>query len=577
MKKLDYKKIEIDMESLCQQIINLLKERNEEKIKKMIEGYKEFLDEYKSEERLSIAFVGQYNAGKSSTIAALTGAKFLEQRTQQVEGEMKLVEVYEIEGKELLVGAQIMTNETDEYSWDGVRIIDTPGIYSGREDHDEKTLKILNEADLLVFVISNELFNPQSAAFFQRIIHDMNRSSQVLLVVNKMSREMGTPAILEKSLLEVMEPHHPEVFHTSYIDAYDYLDAMKETDLEEKEFLIEDSNFPAFLASLQKLIDKNEMNARLLGPINKGIEVVETSFDILSSEDLLELNMLELLQRKISSVKSSLTQFKNDYRSELTSLEYEVMMIGESIIRLIGTTDDKNEFERNIVDSERMIESASKKTINQIQEILTENVEQLNEELVNLQNSPLAKELFQSIEAKQKKESLKSIEAIEKKDGQSILNHGPQLLNKVGGFAQKVSRDTVYNFVKVFGGKFKPWGAIKLTRTINKIGPVFAVFGTFMDAFLTFKEEKAEENYEKSLQEARIDARKKFQEIADDIVGEYEVDIKENLVKIFLDEIKDIEEDQNKIRQEKTGKEDIAKQVGELLKDLKTLQTKIIG
>src|SRR5699024_2458857 len=120
-----------------------------------------------------------------------------------------------------------------------------------------------------VFVVSNDLFNPQGGDFFRQMIHDNKRKGQLMLVINKMSREAGTPDILEKSLLEVMEPFHPDDFYTSYIDAKDYLDAKLEIDEEEKEFLLEDANFDSFLTSLQKLIEDNKLTAKLMTPLHK--------------------------------------------------------------------------------------------------------------------------------------------------------------------------------------------------------------------------------------------------------------------------------------------------------------------
>ncbi len=107
----------------------------------------------------------------------------------------------------------------------------------------------------------------------------MQRVGQMLLVINKMSRERGKPEELFKSLLEVVEPHHPNDFYTCFIDADSYLKAQSEKDENEKEFLLEEAIFDAFLTSLHKLIDKNKLYARLLTPLNRALDILERSYN----------------------------------------------------------------------------------------------------------------------------------------------------------------------------------------------------------------------------------------------------------------------------------------------------------
>ena len=76
---------------------------------------------------LSVAFIGQYNAGKSTTISALT------------------------ERDDIAIDADIATSETTEYDWNGIKLIDTPGLWTERKKHDQITYDALRQADLLIF------------------------------------------------------------------------------------------------------------------------------------------------------------------------------------------------------------------------------------------------------------------------------------------------------------------------------------------------------------------------------------------------------------------------------------------
>ena len=77
-----------------------------------------------------IVFAGQYSAGKSSMLKVMTGRE------------------------DIAVGASITTQEAHEYDWNGVSIVDTPGVHTElRPDHDAVTYEAISGADLLVFVV----------------------------------------------------------------------------------------------------------------------------------------------------------------------------------------------------------------------------------------------------------------------------------------------------------------------------------------------------------------------------------------------------------------------------------------
>ncbi|MFK3957918.1 GTPase [Guptibacillus hwajinpoensis] len=549
MTAFSYKQRAADIYVLCEEIIQSLEDQQNENINKFVDEYKAFLLEHRKQSQLSIAFIGQYNAGKSSTIAALTNAKFVDKVYKNIDGEEKLVEVFQVDGNSLFVGAQIMTDETREYNWKDVNIIDTPGIYSGRTDHDQKTLDQISKSDLIVYVISNELFNPQGAEFFRKLVNEMHRSSQILLVINKMSREPGKPEILKKSILEVIEPYHSSDFFTTFIDSKDYLKAQREEDDEERSYLIEDSNFVAFQESLMKLIEKNQLNARLTTPLHRGIEILEKSLNIVSTDNKLSLGVLEVLRRKALLIKATETRFRNAVRSELNKVEHQVIMAGEKIAGKVDGQHSEEEVNASVKEAENHIEGYTKSTLDQIQLHLSKEIERLEGELENLQNSSLVKSVAASLQAQlAEKKTLNNSDIAGKEKIPAILTKGPEYLGKLGNLAAKVSKDQVYDFVKFFGGKFKPWGAAKLTKLINKIGPALSILGVVLDVFFSAKEEVDEAKFEQALRESRAEIREEFRNVAREIVSEYELIIDKEIVIFFIEELKSIEKQQDEIR-----------------------------
>ena len=116
-------------------------------------------------DRVRIVFAGQYSAGKSSIIKMLTG------------------------DDTIATGAKITTQETHTYEWNGLEIVDTPGVHTSlRPDHDEISYKAIAAADILVFVITNELFDSYMADHFRRLAIDKDKAGEMILVVNKMDR-----------------------------------------------------------------------------------------------------------------------------------------------------------------------------------------------------------------------------------------------------------------------------------------------------------------------------------------------------------------------------------------------------
>src|SRR5579883_1470281 len=110
-----------------------------------------------------LVFAGQYSAGKSTIIKALTGRE------------------------DIATGAGITTEQAHTYDWEGIKVVDTPGVHTElRPEHDEITYRAIADADLLIFVVTNELFDSHLAQHFRKLAIDRNKAHEMMLVVNKM-------------------------------------------------------------------------------------------------------------------------------------------------------------------------------------------------------------------------------------------------------------------------------------------------------------------------------------------------------------------------------------------------------
>src|SRR5659263_360122 len=66
------------------------------------------LEEAGKSDLLKVVFVGQYSAGKSTIISALTG------------------------NRNIKIDADIATDKTTDYPWNGILLTDTPGLWTER-------------------------------------------------------------------------------------------------------------------------------------------------------------------------------------------------------------------------------------------------------------------------------------------------------------------------------------------------------------------------------------------------------------------------------------------------------------
>ena len=530
---------------LCQETIDILEIRTEDEVKKLVDDFQNFWQEYQQQKQLSIAFIGQYNAGKSTLIKALTG------------------------DESVRISAEICTDKVTEYAWQDVLLLDTPGIYAGNTEHDDITLERISKCDLLVFVVPNELFNPQGAAFFQTVANQMQRVGQMVLVVNKMSRESGSPQDLLSTITQVIEPYYPQQFYTCFIDADSSLKSQDPKYIKYQQSLQAKSNFNDFLDSLQKLIQKNELSAKLVTPLHRAVDTLEKSLNFLSTGDKTTRDLLEILRRKKNIIQASQTRARNAYRSELAKLKHEVIMLDEKIASMIDGHHTKEDIEVEIEKVTKEITTLSEKIIGKIQAHLQEELINLQNKLEELQNSPLGKTIAREITINLVDGKRINDPNIPDKFGKSILEkQGGKILEELGKLSSKVSRDLVYNIGKFLGFKFKPWGAVNGAKFIKGLGPFIAGAGVLFDAAMIAKEEYDDQENQRQLRNARNQVREEFRKLAEKMVKDYELNIEEAIT-FYDEELNDIEAKEKDLRSFDQSKHEILTQIENKRQEIK--------
>jgi len=160
------------METFKRDLLNNLHEcltqvkQYEQKLNLDFSWYKEKLEKAiktVNDEKIKIAFFGSFSDGKSTILAALTGNLGIE------------------------IAPEPTTDKVQHYHYKDFYIIDTPGLFSENKPHDEKTLKFISEADLIIFTLDavNPLKESQHEVV-RWILKDLGKIHQTVFVINKM-------------------------------------------------------------------------------------------------------------------------------------------------------------------------------------------------------------------------------------------------------------------------------------------------------------------------------------------------------------------------------------------------------
>jgi small GTP-binding protein len=125
--------------------------------------------------RFTVTLFGRTMAGKSTIREALTRG----------------------DGATIGKGAQRTTRDVREYTWNSLRIIDTPGIgaYEGDEDR-AKALSVIDETDVVLFLISSDGIQEESFKGMQ----ELRQQNKPFLFVLNVKRDLQKPVNMRRFL-----------------------------------------------------------------------------------------------------------------------------------------------------------------------------------------------------------------------------------------------------------------------------------------------------------------------------------------------------------------------------------------
>lgn len=431
--------------------------------------------------KLSIAFVGQYNAGKSTIISAMTGNKHIK------------------------IESNIATDTVSKYDWHDIVLMDTPGILAGKvERHDQQTKDALKESDLIFYVLTSSLFDDVLFNNFIDLAYNQHLADKMFIVINKMGMESGEYEQLVEnykySLHKIFSEkgYSIEDFPIAFIDANDYIDGVDENDSE----FVELSHFDLFIDMLNSFVEQK-------GLIKKRFD---TPVRILQSY---------LKDIEVSSVNKTLCDFYNQYERKLTNSQKEIKRDVEQILysfdassmnEVISLSNEIGEIgeeewkqKQDLLD--RRLKSLITSVSENIETSINQSYEQLLQEMDEFSDKDALVKYAQNIESRinspsisiEEKKSLtlqkKSLELL-RQGGNKIAEMAPGVDKLFGGISSASGsslHEIVLNVGHFFGKSFKPWEAVRWASNIAKVAKFgIPIISAGIDIWMQCREDKKE-------------------------------------------------------------------------------------
>ena len=329
-----------------------------------------------------VVFAGQYSAGKSSILKAMTGRD------------------------DIAIGAGMTTQMTHDYDWNGIAVVDTPGVHTNlRPDHDAVAYEAISGADLLVFVTTNELFDSHLAAHFRKLAIERDKAHEMLLVVNKMRRCSGgnTPSaqdIVREDLRKVLAPFTPEQLRTSFVDAEAALESAGERGSDVSGILMKKSGLTLFLATLNDFVREKGLAGRYTTVLYSIEQALHEALAAESTGDTDADALKELLLQQRRTLVETQARIPISVESLVQETVGQIRGDGRELADLIHGNSDSKEIEHGLQAAQARLQARADNLANSVQDSIERQMVSLGERIQQIAEGELARELLPRLAAR---------------------------------------------------------------------------------------------------------------------------------------------------------------------------------
>ena len=479
------------------------------------------------------------------------------------------------------IGAGVTTDAVTQYKYQSLNIWDTPGILAGEcEQHDAKALEAIAQADLLVYVITNELFDNVVGAAFRNLCFNQGRAKEMMIVINKSASDSADKETKIAGITQVLEPKIPEDFPIVFTDAESFFDALDADDEVDRQELMSLSNKEGFTKAIDDFVAQRGLYARLTTPLQQLQIKLESKIDELTISDPLQKGLVGLLAQNKRVFLANKRDLIKKISANLDTLNSHIVEQGNRLADVLG--GDKEEFEKIQDSAAHKCECLINSAVEDLHTTVEECVSDLETELATLANTPASLKINEALEASKNFDP----ETEQKKVG-SIYQEDPLKLNSVlsqsmtksaeKGFSflaksaignasktglKSVTGSTLHTTIKEIGGffnyKFESWGAVKMADKIGKgakfLGPAMAIFGVGMQLYDDYQQSE----YAKEILRIKREIRKNYKEYGEGVHKNIDAQFEKLLDAGFNQAISNLDEALQEIRAQADNKSDSA-------------------
>lgn len=505
----------------CVKLDNLLSQANHEELEAIRQKLRMELKSHREQGFFTVAFVGQYSAGKSTIISALTGRR------------------------DIHIDADIATDTTASYDWNGIKLIDTPGLFTDRPKHDEITYEAIDKADLLVFCLTYMLFDSVTVKNFKELAYDKGYRWKMMLVINKMSDEAGEEeqkiANYRQSLADALHPYSLDEFPLCFIDAKDYCEGSDEDD----EFLLEVSRFQTFIDALNNFVKHRGYLAKKFDtPVRIALGCVDDAQSSLTRNSTQDSSCLEILNRISRKVRKERDRLRTKVQSIALRMSSEIVKEGTLLAAAVGRED----FEMLNKQADLNVQKYYEKAERELEATVNAAAEEIRLEVEEELKSPLFKAFVASLEKSQAvsaknvgngmdveriKAQVNWIKGISEKAGVQLTTVATRgFVSTAGdGFLRSIDvvgsgmHRSVLTVGKFVGFKFKPWQAVGIAKNLGNaakfLGPALGIATVGVELLQIQQEHQREQQ----MADVRREITSQFQVIAKDLENQIQIQL----------------------------------------------------
>lgn len=311
---------------------------------------------------------GEYNAGKSTLLNALLGARIMPEGVTPTTDRVTLITWGE-EPREVLIGEDLMQRNWPLDILRDVAIVDTPGTNAVFRKHQELTERFMPRSDLVLFVTSADRPFTESERAFLELIASWGK--KVAVVINKidiLQDEDERARVIRFVTDHAKETlgHEPPVFAVA---ARPGLTARLEGDAD----AFEASGMPALEQHVTRSMrDEERVRLKLLSPLG----VASRIGGLLDGELGSRLHLLSEDRRTMEEIERQRGQFEKDIRRELKNhlSRFDTVLLGvekrgeaffndkvqwRNVIGLMNTERTREQFQAQVIrGADREIDNA---------------------------------------------------------------------------------------------------------------------------------------------------------------------------------------------------------------------------